>query len=99
MAKKISDEILELNGRPPKAVMLVGGGSLTPELTTHVADQLRLPRNRVAIRGIDAIQKLDRDHLPANIGPELVTPIGIAINTIPSTCFSNKVLMRWISLS
>ncbi|KMK77813.1 cell division protein FtsA [Alkalihalobacillus pseudalcaliphilus] len=79
LAKKISDEILELNGRPPKAVMLVGGGSLTPELTTHVADQLRLPRNRVAIRGIDAIQKLDRDHLPANIGPELVTPIGIAI--------------------
>ncbi|WP_326938315.1 cell division protein FtsA [Alkalihalobacillus alcalophilus] len=60
LAQKISHEILELNGKPPKAVMLVGGGSLTPELPKHVAELLRLPENRVAIRGIEAIQKLKK---------------------------------------
>ena len=58
--------------------MLVGGGSLTPALTTILAKQLRLPTNRVAVRGIDAIQNLTKEaHIP--ITPELVTPIGIAI--------------------
>ena len=34
LAKSISDEILQLNnGKSPQAVMLVGGGSLTPDLT------------------------------------------------------------------
>ncbi|MED1561688.1 cell division protein [Alkalihalobacillus alcalophilus ATCC 27647 = CGMCC 1.3604] len=78
LAQKISHEILELNGKPPKAVMLVGGGSLTPELPKHVAELLRLPENRVAIRGIEAIQKLKKT-TTNSIGPELVTPIGIAI--------------------
>ena len=39
---------------------------------------LQLPSNRVAVRGIDAIQNLTKeDHIP--VTPELVTPIGIAI--------------------
>lgn len=75
----ISDEILTLNNnKSPKAVMLVGGGSLTPELPGLLAKKLNLPDNRVAIRGIDAIQNLEfREHISK--GPELVTPIGIAI--------------------
>ncbi|RFU68745.1 cell division protein FtsA [Peribacillus saganii] len=79
LADSISAEILELNNtKPPKAVMLVGGGSLTPELPKLLSEKIGLPQNRVAIRGIDAIQKLTfSDHLQK--GPELVTPIGIAI--------------------
>ncbi|MDX8367493.1 cell division protein FtsA [Cytobacillus sp. IB215665] len=79
LASSIVSEILTLNQhKPPKAVMLVGGGSLTPELPKRIASYLELPENRVAIRGIDAIQRLI---LSANIqkGPELVTPIGIGI--------------------
>ncbi len=78
LANSICQEILRLNKKPPKAVMLVGGGSLTPELPKRIANMLELPENRVAIRGIDAIQNLQ---LPEHIqkGPELVTPIGIAI--------------------
>lgn len=79
LAAAITQEILLLNGdRAPKAVMLVGGGSLTPELPKRLANMLGLPENRVAIRGIDAIQnvKLSED---IKKGPELVTPIGIAI--------------------
>lgn len=79
LASSISDEILRLNNnKPTKAVMLVGGGSLTPNLPSILAEKLNLPSNRVAVRGIDAIQHLTKaEHIP--ITPELVTPIGIAI--------------------
>ncbi|GAQ19392.1 cell division protein FtsA [Oceanobacillus picturae] len=78
LASKVAEEILLLNATPPKAVMLVGGGSLTPEITKILADKLRLPENRVAVRGIDAIQNLvSSETLPK--GPDFVTPIGIAI--------------------
>jgi cell division protein FtsA len=79
LASAISKEILLLNnGKPPKAVMLVGGGSQTPKITERIAKQLQLPENRVAIRGTDAIQSLVlSDQIPK--GPELITPIGIAI--------------------
>ena len=79
LAKSIGDEILRLNnGQAPKAVMLVGGGSLTPHLPEELGKILNLPTNRVAVRGIDAIQNLTRaESIEAT--PELVTPIGIAI--------------------
>jgi cell division protein FtsA len=79
LASSICQEILRLNNnQSPKAVMLVGGGSLTPKLPERVANLLQLPVNRVAIRGIDAISSLTiAEHI--HKGPELVTPIGIAI--------------------
>ncbi|WP_141433785.1 cell division FtsA domain-containing protein [Bacillus sp. 03113] len=79
LADAICHEILQLNNQiSPKAVMLVGGGSLTPLLPEKVAEKLHLPANRVAIRGISAIPSLDYDEQSMQ-GPELVTPIGIAI--------------------
>lgn len=79
LAASIGFEILRLNNqKTPKAIMLVGGGSLTPEITTEIGKVLNLPSNRVAVRGIDAIQNLTKeDSIP--VTPELVTPIGIAI--------------------
>ena len=79
LAQSISDEILRLNSNTaPKAVLLVGGGSLTPLLEQELAERLELPLNRVAVRGIDAVPSLEKEHnLP--LSPELVTPIGIAI--------------------
>ncbi|WP_264190936.1 cell division FtsA domain-containing protein [Mesobacillus jeotgali] len=79
LAETIGEEILRLNGhKPPKAVMLVGGGSLTPDLPRRLAAKLNLPENRVAIRGLDAINSVSfADQITK--GPELVTPIGIAI--------------------
>lgn len=78
LAREITNEIIQLNQKPPKAVMLVGGGSMTPNLAANIARFLQLPENRVAIRGIDAIKSL-RPLTDINPGPELVTPIGIAI--------------------
>lgn len=79
LAQAIGSELLRLNNQaPPKAVMLVGGGSLTPNLPVELSKALNLPVNRVAVRGIDAIQNLTKEaSIPAT--PELVTPIGIAI--------------------
>lgn len=78
LAQSIANEIIQLNSKPTKAVMLIGGGSLTPEITTVLADKLQLPGNRVAVRDIDAIQSLTNANvLPS--GPDYITPIGIAI--------------------
>ncbi|MFS0780531.1 cell division FtsA domain-containing protein [Bacillus sp. 1P06AnD] len=79
LAVQISEEILNLNSqKEPKAIMLVGGGSLTPELPKLLANKLNLPANRVAVRDVSAIQSVTiADEIPK--GPELVTPIGIAL--------------------
>lgn len=78
LASAISEEILSLNGESPKAVMLIGGGSLTPTLPQHIARKLNLPDNRVAIRDLSVIQDITFKEAIKQ-GPELVTPIGIAI--------------------
>jgi len=78
LAEKIAFKILELNGKPPQAVMLIGGGSLTPGLTAKVAQVLSIPAARVAVRGGDAIKQYVGDH-PLPGGPEFVTPVGIAV--------------------
>ncbi|NHM30626.1 pilus assembly protein PilM [Bacillus sp. C11] len=79
LAEAICKEILFLNNqKAPKAVMLVGGGSLTPDLPLRISKKLQLPENRVAVRGIEAISGLTiAEHIQK--GPELVTPIGIAV--------------------
>src|SRR5690625_3336023 len=78
LASSLAAEVLRLNKQAPKAVMLIGGGSLTPEITKVLANKLQLPENRVAVRGIEAIQNLNKnDILPT--GPDFITPIGIAI--------------------
>ncbi|SDB94051.1 cell division protein FtsA [Pelagirhabdus alkalitolerans] len=78
LASAIADKILELNSKSPKAVMLVGGGSLTPRLSTVLAKKLNLPENRVAARGTDAIPNL-KTMIDIPTGPAFITPIGIAI--------------------
>ncbi|BAQ11785.1 cell division protein [Bacillus sp. OxB-1] len=79
LAQAIAGEMIRLNnGKSPKAVMVVGGGSLTPGLTEQLSSALDLPLNRVAIRGSDALSgvTMEAELAPS---PELVTPIGIAI--------------------
>ncbi len=81
LAKKISHKIIELNGKPPLAVMLIGGGSQTPKMGEKLANLLHLSEQRVAVRGIEAIQYHLKWPKKIKNTPELVTPIGIAITT------------------
>lgn len=79
LAKSISDEIRRLNnGKSPQAVILVGGGSMTPNLPKELSIYLDLPETRVGIRGLEALTGVTTE---TDIGtsPALVTPIGIAI--------------------
>ncbi|PSL44548.1 cell division protein FtsA [Salsuginibacillus halophilus] len=78
LASKISHEILRLNGKSPRAVMLVGGGSLTPGLTDMLEQALELPAQRVAVRDMNAIASLTVESNKGT-GPDMVTPAGIAI--------------------
>ncbi len=79
IAQLIADEIHRLNNeQSPKAVILVGGGSLTPNLPSELSTFLDLPKNRVAIRGLEALTNITFEE-SIGTSPDLVTPIGIAI--------------------
>ncbi|MGI6552736.1 MAG: cell division protein FtsA [Bacillota bacterium] len=58
LAGKIAEAIIKLNGHPPQAVLCIGGGSLTPNLTNKIAACLDLPENRVAVTGYEQAAEL-----------------------------------------
>lgn len=93
LALAIAEHILALNGKMPDAVLCVGGGSLTLNLTALIAAALNLPSNRVGIRTPESFAQIevDPDFLA---GPQGVTPLGIAFYslTMPVVPFINVVV-------
>ncbi|MDN5344470.1 MAG: hypothetical protein PWQ18_581 [Clostridia bacterium] len=80
LARQIATQIILLNGRAPQAVLLVGGGSLTPGLTGALAGQLEISPERVAVRGREVLSGING---AKNLqGPQAITPIGIAITAM-----------------
>ena len=77
LAEKISTEILALNNGLPQAVILIGGGSLTPQLPDILADTIGIPRIRVGMQVRERIPGVTGEKTVK--GPEGVTPIGIGI--------------------
>ncbi len=76
LAQAIAEQILALNATPPQAVLLVGGGSLTPGLPAALAKKLGIAASRVGIRRPEAVE--DLCDIPAElIAPDGVTPLGI----------------------
>ncbi len=80
ITKMIAEKILELNGgKSVSAVFIVGGGGKLPTFARSLADRLKLPVERVALRGeevlgaITFLTDIKKD-------PMLVTPIGICLN-------------------
>ncbi len=78
LAQQIAERVQRLNGGPPQAILLVGGGSLTPGLPAALAAAVGLDPARVAVRGRDAIAGVQGAKSLLN-GPDAVTPIGIAV--------------------
>lgn len=81
LVRQIAEKVLEINGRPPQAVLLVGGGSLTPTLPQELAKALNLPESRVAVIGDDItaqVKKLTEALAP----PQGVTPLAIAAEAV-----------------
>lgn len=77
LAGAISRQILELNNNEaPQAVMLAGGGAMTPRLQQLVADMLKMPLNRVAVSRPNNIEGIV--DLPDSLkSSDAVTPLGI----------------------
>ncbi|WP_196604005.1 cell division protein FtsA [Pectinatus haikarae] len=76
LAQAIANQILTLNTAAPQAVMLVGGGSLTPHLAQEVAKKLDMPVPRVAVRMPDKVDGII--NIPDTLkAPDAVTPLGI----------------------
>jgi hypothetical protein len=76
LAETITQQIMDLNGKAPQAVLLIGGGSLTPGLAPTLAGQLNLPLERVGIREAKSVQGFS--NLPEFLhGPDGITPLGI----------------------
>lgn len=85
LAGAIAEQIKELNEADPQAVLLVGGGALTPNLARSVAEALKLPPGRVAVRHPEGVEGI-RDLPPELRLPDTVTPLGIlkiaSLNTL-----------------
>ena len=77
IANAIAKTILDLNGNePPQALLLVGGGALSPNLNKHVAEALNMPLERVAVRKPDKVESI-KNIPPALQSPDAATPLGI----------------------
>ena len=85
LAMSIAKQITDLNTTAPQAVLLVGGGSLTPHLPKYLAEALDMPEARVAVRHPEVIEGIQT--IPDELcSPDAVTPLGIlkiaSINTL-----------------
>ena len=81
-AEEVSKKISELNGgKAPSAVFLVGGGAHTPGILEAIADKLKLPPQRIAIKDRQAVTECISDN---GLGSAGVTVLGIALTAIRS---------------
>lgn len=81
LTARIADRIIELNGGTTvSAVFVVGGGGKMPGFTDYLAKSLRLPAERVALRGPEVMN--DINFLVEDFKKDslYVTPIGICLN-------------------
>jgi cell division protein FtsA len=79
LCREISEHICEVNGAPPSAVFLAGGGSKLASIQAGIAKYMNMDNNRVAIAGNNFHAYAVSDTYELN-DPEYATPLGIAIS-------------------
>lgn len=86
ITKSIATKIIELNGnKSVSAVFVVGGGGKVPAFISNLAEDLNLPKDRVALRGEEVLQEVTFLQEGIKKDPLLVTPIGICLNYYDKT--------------
>lgn len=81
LTKDIADKIKELNGdKSVSATFVVGGGGKVHGFVENLAEELELPKERVALRGEEVLQEVRFEQQEIKKDPLLVTPIGICLN-------------------
>ncbi|HCZ06484.1 MAG TPA: cell division protein FtsA [Thermotogae bacterium] len=74
----VAEEIVSLNGKPPAAVLVVGGGAKVPGFIEALSSMLNLPQNRVSLRTVETLSAVE--DLTGNLqGSEYITPVAIAM--------------------
>ncbi|MEB3197038.1 MAG: cell division FtsA domain-containing protein [Candidatus Sericytochromatia bacterium] len=86
LVKQIAEQIVGMNGAPPSAIILIGGGALFPGIAPLLAMALGLPDNRVAVRGTEMVRRIESCP-PLLEGPMGVTPVGIALAALEAPGF------------
>jgi len=81
LAESVSATIRELNKKTPHAVILVGGGSLTPLFEAELSSALSIDAANIGIRLPRMIAGIVDDTGGKINGPEMVTPLGICVMT------------------
>ncbi|RKI69128.1 cell division protein FtsA [bacterium 1xD42-67] len=79
LAQEIAQRVVSLNGAPPSALFLAGGGSKLEGLREMVAEALKMDQRRVALAGNNYEMTAFSDGYDLN-DPELATPLGIAVS-------------------
>lgn len=77
IAGSIAERIEALNLGNPSAVLLVGGGAKLSSLRTKLAERLKLPKERVALKSVEELEAV-RSIKEGFVGSEYVTLAGIA---------------------
>ncbi|MBR6698244.1 MAG: rod shape-determining protein [Lachnospiraceae bacterium] len=81
IAKEASKKIVELNCyKPVSAVFVVGGGGKIPGYTDYVAQELKIAKERVALRGKEVLKNVEFDVKDFEKDSLYVTPVGICMN-------------------
>ncbi len=80
LAREIAEKIRDMNGGvATNAVFIVGGGGQVNGFEKALADELDIPRERVAIRGEDVLEFVITEDEDFSKSPEYVTPVGICL--------------------
>ena len=79
LAREIAQRVVTLNGAPPSALFLAGGGSKLEGLRDLVAEALDMDETRVALAGNNYEITAFSEEYELN-DPELATPLGIAVS-------------------
>lgn len=81
ITSKIAEKIIELNGGSyVSAAFVVGGGGKVSGFTDLLAKSLKLPAERVALRGREVMNDINFSIENLKKDPLYVTPIGICLN-------------------
>ena len=83
LADEIAKKIEEFNGKAPSAIFLIGGGSQIPMLPRLLSEALGMSEDRVAVRRADIVKDVEIKN-KRSLGPEFITPMGIAATAFNS---------------
>ena len=81
LGETIAEKILNYNQKAPNAVFCVGGGSQIKGITEVISKKLNLPLERVVVRGREIVKSVKYSGKKL-VGPEAITPLGIAVNAL-----------------